>query len=138
MAVDAQFAARFNDDGAREDGCGRALADCVLLLWAHGVATLSFCCEICDNVGSQKVRVLAGRQASDHLSCRAERDFKTAAFNHSGRACGPYLLSTYGDSHNPRVSQSAHLLPTYFDFCFSPSTKLQVLVVQTSGDLPAS
>ncbi|HEY4931518.1 MAG TPA: hypothetical protein VII23_08105 [Terriglobales bacterium] len=34
MAVDARFAARFGDDGARGGGCGRALPDCVLLLWA--------------------------------------------------------------------------------------------------------
>jgi hypothetical protein len=28
----------------------------------------------------------------------------------------PYLLRTYGDSHNPRIGQSAHLLPTIFEF----------------------
>jgi hypothetical protein len=29
---------------------------------------------------------------------------------------GPYLLRGYGDSHNLRIAESAHLLPTIFDF----------------------
>jgi hypothetical protein len=31
----------------------------------------------------------------------------------------PYLLGGYGDSHNQRIAESAHKLPTIFDFGFS-------------------